>query len=72
MPLLTFRIDPRMARLLDRLSKRTGRPRSELIREALQRQVALMRFEGLRQATAPFAEARGWLTDDQVFGEEGP
>lgn len=72
MPVVTFRIDPRTARLLERLSKRTGRPRSELIREALQRQVALMRFEGLRQATAPFAEARGWLTDDEIFGEGGP
>ncbi len=68
MPLLTFRIDERTARLLDRLSQRTARPRSELIREALQRQVALMRFEDLRRQAAPFAEARGWLTDEDVFG----
>jgi predicted transcriptional regulator len=69
MPMMTFRIDMRTARLLERLSARTGRPRSELMREALQRQLSLMRFEGLRQATAPFAEARGWLTDEDVFGE---
>ncbi len=72
MPMVTFRIDPRTARLLERLSQRTGRPRSELIREALQRQLALMRFEALRQATAPFAEARGWLTDDEILGQGGP
>jgi hypothetical protein len=46
-----------------------GRPKSELIREALQRQLALTRFEDLRQRTAPFAEARGWLTDEDVFRE---
>jgi hypothetical protein len=28
-----------------------------------------MRFEGLRETTAPFAEARGWLTDDDIFDE---
>ena len=67
MPIVTFRIDPRTARLLERLSARTGRPRSELIREAVQRQLALVRFEGLRQVAAPFAEARGWLTDDEIF-----
>lgn len=68
MALLTFRVDERTARLLDRLSQRTGRPRSELIREALQRQVALMRFDDLRRQVAPFAEARGWLTDEDVLG----
>lgn len=67
MALITFRIDDRLARLLERLSRRTGRPKSELIREALQRHFALTRFDGLRQATAPFAEARGWLTDEDVF-----
>lgn len=67
MPLLTFRIDDRLARLLDRMSRQTSRSRSELIRDALQRQLALIRFEDLRWRTAPFAEARGWLTDDDIF-----
>lgn len=69
MALVTFRVDDRLARLLERLSRRTGRPKSELIRDALERQCALMRFEGLRETTAPFAEARGWLTDDDIFDE---
>ena len=69
MAMVTFRIDDRLARLLDRLSKQSGRSKSELIREALQRQLALTRFEDLRQRTAPFAEARGWLTDEDVFRE---
>jgi predicted transcriptional regulator len=70
MPMVTFRIDERTARLLERLCKGSGRGRSDLIREALQRQFALMRFEGLRRTTAPFAEAHGWLTDEELFGEQ--
>ncbi|MFQ5936423.1 MAG: ribbon-helix-helix protein, CopG family [Acidiferrobacterales bacterium] len=69
MPMITCRIDDRTMRLLDRLSRRTGRPRSELIRDALRRQFALARFDGLREQTAPFAEARGWLTDEDLMRE---
>ncbi len=68
--MVTFRIDQRTERLLDRLCRDTGRGRSDLIREALQRQFSIMRFEGLRRATAPLAEARGWLTDDELFGDQ--
>ncbi len=70
MAMVTFRIDQRTERLLDRLCRDTGRGRSDLIREALQRQFSIMRFEGLRRATAPLAEARGWLTDDELFGDQ--
>jgi hypothetical protein len=43
-----------------------GRTRSDLVRDALQRQLNLMRFEGLRRRSLPFAEARGHLTDEDV------
>ncbi len=69
MPMVTFRIDQRTERLLERLCKDSGRGRSDLLREALQRQFAIMRFEGLRRTVAPLAEARGWLTDDELFGD---
>ena len=70
MPMVTFRIDQRTERLLERLCKNSGRGRSDLLREALQRQFAIMRFEGLRRTTAPLAEARGWLTDDDLFRDQ--
>jgi predicted transcriptional regulator len=67
MPLATFRIDERSARLLERLSQLTARPKSDIIREALQRQFASVRFEKLRELVAPFAEARGWLSDEDIW-----
>jgi len=67
MATITLRIDDKTDALLRRLSKRTGRPKSELVREALRRQLALTRFEELRRSVAPFAEAKGWLTDEDVF-----
>lgn len=63
---VTIRLDPDLERLLDRVCKQTGRTRSELVRDALRRQLSLLRFERLRRRTLPFAEARGYLTDEDV------
>jgi predicted transcriptional regulator len=63
---LTIRIDEDIERLLDALCKRTGRNRSEIVRDALRRELSLRRFEDLRRRVLPFAEARGYLTDEDV------
>jgi len=64
---LTIRLDRDLQRQLDRLAKRSGRSRSDIAREALRRQIALAVFEDARRQTMPFAEARGYLTDEDVF-----
>lgn len=69
MAMVTVRIDEALDAELSKLAKRTGRSKSELIREALRRQLAISRFEELRKSVAPFAEARGWLTDEDVFDD---
>ncbi len=63
---VTIRLDPDLQKLLDRLCKQTGRTRSELVRDAFRRQLSLLRFERLRRRALPFAEARGYLTDEDV------
>ncbi len=63
---LTIRLEPDLERLLDRLCRETGRTRSDLVRDALRRQLQLLRFDSLRRRVLPFAEARGYLTDDDI------
>ena len=65
--ILTIRIDDDLSSLLEEASERTGRNRSDITREALRRQLRVTRFENLRKRIMPFAEARGYLTDDDVF-----
>jgi predicted transcriptional regulator len=67
MSTLTIRLDPKLEKELDRIARRTGRTKSEIAREALQRQVAVTRFRELRRRTLPFAEAQGLVTDEDVF-----
>lgn len=66
---LTIRLDKDLNDLLSKASKRSGRNRSEIAREALRRQLRLQQFEELRKRIMPFAEARGFLTDEDVFSQ---
>ncbi len=67
MSTLTIRLDPKLEKDLDRIARQTGRTKSEIAREALQRQVAVTRFREMRRRTLPFAEAQGLVTDEDVF-----
>ena len=64
---LTIRLDDKLERELERLAKQTGRPKSELARDALRRQLAIQRFRLLRRKALPFAAAEDYLTDEDVF-----
>lgn len=64
---ITVRLDKDLGRLLHETARRLRRTRSEIVREALRRQLGLYRFERLRARTVPFAEAHGLLTDEDVF-----
>ncbi len=64
---LTIRLDAALERQLARAARRTGRSRSELVRDALRRQLALGQFDDLRRRIMPQAEARGYLTDEDIF-----
>jgi predicted transcriptional regulator len=64
---LTIRLDAALQRQLDKLAKASGRSRSDIARDALRRQLALLQFEDARRQIVPFAEARGYLTDEDVF-----
>ena len=64
---LTIRLDGELDKLLTKASRQSGKNRSEIAREALRRQLRVSQFEALRKKMMPFAEARGYLTDEDVF-----
>ena len=69
MATLTIRIDDRLDAELRDVAARTGTGKSAFVRDAVRRQLAVARLERLRRRVAPFAEAHGWLTDEDVFDE---
>lgn len=64
---LTIRLDRDLEKQLNALAKATKRQKSEIVRDALRRELALERFRRLRAAALPLAEAAGYLTDEDVF-----
>jgi predicted transcriptional regulator len=66
---VTIRLDDELERRLDQVCERSGLTRSDVMREALRRQLALMQFEQMRARVMPFAEAQGYLVDEDVFRE---
>lgn len=66
---ITIRLDPGLVQTLNRVCRDTSRSRSEVIREALRRQLPLELLEGARRQLIPFAEAQGIYTDEDVFRE---
>ena len=66
---LSIRLDEDLNKLLGKASRQVGRSRSEVARDALRRQLRLTQFESIRRRMMPFAEARGFLTDEDVFAK---
>ena len=64
---VTIRLDPSLEELLDRVCQTSGRSRSDVVRDALRRQLTLDLFEEARRQVIPFAEAQGIYTDEDVF-----
>ncbi len=63
----TIRLDRELDEQLDTLMRRTGRTRSQIVREALRRHLAAAQLDDLRRRVMPFAEAAGYLTDEDIF-----
>ncbi len=64
---LAVRIPDDLRKELQEISNAEAKPVSDLVRESIQRYVAIYRFRKLRNTILPFAEAQGILTDEDVF-----
>ena len=64
---ITIRLPEKLQRDLEKIVKAENASKSDVIRDALERYVALKRFQQLRKRVLPFAEAEGLITDEDIF-----
>jgi metal-responsive CopG/Arc/MetJ family transcriptional regulator len=64
---ITIRLPEKLQRDLDKVVKTEKTSKSDVIRDAIERYIALKRFQQLRKKALPFAEAQGLVTDEDVF-----
>ena len=67
MTTLTVRLSDGVKRQPGRFGKQRGQTSGDIVRESLRRHLAVERFQLLRGEALPFAEAPGFLTDEDVF-----
>jgi predicted transcriptional regulator len=67
--LVTIRLDHELNLLLTIISQSTVKNKSDIIRQALVRQLRIDQFEEIRRQVLPFADAQGLLTDEEVFSQ---
>ena len=66
---ITIRLDDELDKMLNQVSRNLRRSRSDVIRDSLRRQLSILLFDSLREKAIPFAEKKGYLTDDDIFRE---
>lgn len=64
---ITVRLPEKLQKELEKVVKTEKTSKSDIIRDAVARYLALKRFQRLRKRVLPFAEAQGLLTDEDVF-----
>ena len=64
---LPIRIPKDLRKKLEKLSKQQRRSTSDVVRESLRRYLAQEQLRQIREKLRPYAEARGFLTDEDVF-----
>ena len=66
---VTVSLPPDLLKKVDRLAKKKGIGRSDFIREAINRYIWQMKFEGLRENMRIQARKKGIFTEEDVFKE---
>lgn len=64
---ITIRLPKKLQKELNVVTKIEKTSKSEVVREAVSRYLAVKRFQQLRKQVLPFAESEGLLTDEDVF-----
>lgn len=64
---ITIRLPENLQKELETVVKAEKASKSEIIRDAISRYLAVKKFKQLRKRVLPFAEAEGLLTDEDIF-----
>jgi len=67
MTTMTIRLPELLRDDIQRLGREEHQSVSDIVRDSLRRYVAVQRFRNIRRKVLPFAEAQGFVTDEDVL-----
>lgn len=62
-----IRLPDVIRRELEAISKEEKAPIGQIVRESIERYVAVRQFKRLRKKVLPFAESQGLITDEDIY-----
>jgi metal-responsive CopG/Arc/MetJ family transcriptional regulator len=65
---ITVRFPEPLSRELKKMSRAKHQPVSDLVRDAVRRQMALERLQEIRSEVRPYAVKAGYLTEEDILG----
>ena len=65
--IVSVSMEPELKRRLDRLAKKSGTQRSEIVSQALRRYMVEKELDLIREQVIPHARKAGYYTDEDVF-----
>ena len=66
---LSIRIDNKMAKSLENISKLRGIKKSQFARESLEKAIAVAEFTAIREMLEPYAAAAGYPSEEEIFAD---
>lgn len=67
---ISISIDPTLKRQIEKTAKKYNIPKSFLVKEALRRYFLRQSFSNLKGKLTPYAEKRGYFTDEDIFNDK--
>jgi len=67
MTTFTVRLPENLRKELEQVSRDEKIPTGQLVRQSINRYLGVLKFRKLRKNALPFAEARGLITDEDIF-----
>jgi len=67
MTTFTVRLPENLRKELEQVSRDEKIPTGQLVRQSIDRYLGVLKFRKLRKNALPFAEARGLITDEDIF-----
>ena len=67
--ILTISIDSKLKDKINKSSKKFNVSKSELVKKAIEKYIAVQEFRELREKLLPYSEKTGILTDEDVYNK---
>ena len=69
--ILTVSISTKLKKKLNTVAKKYKTTKSDIVISAVEKYIASIEFQGVREKLMPYAKKKGYLTDDDIYNDKG-